>query len=140
MMKGLLSSGDIVENYLYLWRRQALAGETEGRKFRPVCLALAVVDAKKLTHLALLPISGQQPAVSQRALELPPLEIRRIGFATGKPLWLYVSEYNYDILEKSFYIEPEPGPRPRLSANFMKKVLLEFRATLLEPEARVDRR
>ena len=139
-MPGILSSGDIVENYPYLWRRQALAGETEGRKFRPVCVALAVAHAKGLTHLALLPISGQAPTAGQRALELPPLELRRIGFETGKPLWLYVSEYNYDILEKSFYIEPDPAPRRRLSANFMNKVLLEFRATLRKSEGRINRR
>ena len=139
-MAGPLSSGDIVENYPYLWRRQALAGETEGRKFRPVCVALTVAHAKGLTHLALLPISGQAPIADQRALELPPLELRRIGFDTGKPLWLYVSEYNYDILEKSFYLEPDPAPKRRLSASFMKKVLLEFRATLRKAAGRVDRR
>jgi hypothetical protein len=135
-----ISSGDIIEDYPYLWLRQRDRGEIEGRKARPVCVALAISDSKGMTHLALLPISGQPPGVDQRALELPPIEVRRAGLSEWKRAWVYISEYNYDIAERSFYLEPGADARKKLSSRFMALILREFRPSLAIPRARVNRR
>ena len=66
MIRDPPSQGNIVA-YPYLWRRQHEAGETEGRKTRPVCLVLAVRDeARGLTHLAFLAITSQPPTAGKQ--------------------------------------------------------------------------
>jgi hypothetical protein len=92
-----------------------------------------------LTHLALLAITGTPPRADQSAIEIPPLEIRRIGLSEFKQAWIIVSEYNYDILEKSFSIEPPHVPLQKISPGLMKIVLRAFKLTLASGEARVDR-
>jgi hypothetical protein len=92
----VISTGDVLPGYPYLWRWQQDKGEDAGRKDRPVCVAIASTDPHGLTHLALLPMTGTQPRADQIALELPPLEVRRIGLKEHKRAWIIVSEYNYD--------------------------------------------
>ncbi len=104
-----LSTGEIISAYPYLWLWQRDRFETEGRKERPVCVAVAVKGVDGLTHLALLAITGTPPRADQRAVEIPPLEIRRIGLKEHKQAWIIVSEYNYDILEKSFSLDIRTG-------------------------------
>jgi hypothetical protein len=100
-----LKSGFIV-SYRYLWRWQQEKGAEHGEKSRPVCLALVLPDARQnLTHLMLLPISSTSPFAGQAAIEIPPLELRRAGLSSFKQGWITVSEYNYDIAERSFYFE-----------------------------------
>jgi hypothetical protein len=135
-----IRTGDVLPRYPYLWRWQQARGEEGGRKGRPVCVAIAMKDEAGLTHLALLAITGTEPTIDQRAVELPALEIRRLGLDARKPAWIIVSEYNYDILERSFSLEPPRQPLKRLSPGFLKQVLAAFRPTLLAAEARVDRR
>jgi hypothetical protein len=137
-VKPRYETGDIVEGYSYLWRRQGSAGETEGRKPRPVCVAIAVTDAKGRTHLALLPISSQPPGDVADALPIPAAEQRRAGLADWKAAWVYVSEYNYDIAERSLYLPMKP-PLKRFSARFMDRVLAAFRPTLQRKGRRVTR-
>ncbi len=135
----MISTGDVVPGYPYLWRWQQDKGEDAGRKDRPVCIAIASKDRQGFTHLALLAISGTPPRPDQTAIELPPLEIRRIGLRSDKQAWITVSEYNYDILEQSFSLEISGQPLKRLSHGFMRTVLVAFRATLAVSQARVDR-
>jgi hypothetical protein len=134
-----IETGDVVPAYPYLWLWQSRRGEQEGRKSRPVCVAIASRGADGLTHLALLAITGSPPRTDQIAVELPPLEIRRIGLSEFKQAWVIVSEYNYDILERSFSLEPSALPRTRLSRSFLKAVLTAFRPTLAGAQTRVDR-
>ena len=136
----MITTGDVLPAYPYLWRWQKHRGEDEGRKSRPVCVAIAMTDGAGLTHLALLAISGTEPQPNQMAIELPTLEIRRIGLKEHKQAWITVSEYNYDILERSFSLEPPRQPLKKLSPGFMKIVLRAFRSTLVMAEARIDRR
>ena len=63
-----IQTGDVIEDYPYLWLRQHKAGETEGRKSRPVGVSLSVKDKRGNTHLALLPISTKAPLNNQVAL------------------------------------------------------------------------
>lgn len=134
-----LSTGDLVAAYPYLWLWQRDRGETERRKERPVCVAVAVKGADGFTHLALLAITGTPPQSDQRAVEIPPLEIRRLGLREHKQAWVIVSEYNYDILEKSFSLDMSGNDGRKLSRGFLKIVLREFRPTLASAQARIDR-
>ena len=134
-----LKSGDIVYDYSYLWLRQKRAGETEGRKLRPICVAIAVKNVDGETHLALLPISSQPPQPGQRAIKLAKSEMKRIGLADGKDAWIYVSEYNYDVVEHSYYMKPIAGKPKSLSPAFMKQILQSFRETLQSKVGRVSR-
>lgn len=139
-MAAQLAIGDILQDYPYLWLRQRRAGETEGRKPRPVCVAIAVVGSQGQTHVALLPLSSQAPAAGQSAVELPEAEIRRANLQAGQRIWIYTGEYNYDIAERSYYLRRQGGTGHSLSLAFMKKVLAAFRPTLVSGAARVDRR
>ncbi len=133
-------TGDIVQSYPYLWRRERDRGEDAGRKDRPVCVAVAMKDRDGLTHMALLAITGSEPMTGQSAVELTALEIRRIGLRSHKRAWVIVSEYNYDILERSYALElPRTAPK-KLSPGFLKSVLAAFRPVLAGADARVDRR
>jgi hypothetical protein len=135
-----IRTGDIVASYPYLWVWRRQGGETEGRKDRPVCVAVAVKGADGLTHLALLAITSTPPRPDQRAIEMPPLEIRRLRLSETKQAWVVVSEYNYDILEKSFSLDPSRHDGRKLSPGFLDVVLRAFRETLASAQARVDRR
>jgi hypothetical protein len=134
-----ISTGDVVPSYPYLWLWQRERGEEEGRKDRPICVAVSSRGNDGLTHLALLAITGTSPRDDQLAVEIPALEIRRLGLSEFKQAWIVVSEYNYDILERSFSLEPPRQQGRRLSPGFLKVVLRAFKPTLLRFEARVYR-
>lgn len=127
--------------YPYLWARQQDGGETEGRKHRPCCLVVPRHDpASGKTVLFLLPVSTLAPGPGQRAVAIPEIERRRAGLTHWKSGWVYVSEYNYDIAETSFYYEPGAEPAGAFSQTFLKSVVAEFRAVLTQRRtARVDR-
>jgi hypothetical protein len=132
-----LIAGKVVR-YPYLWRREGQAGETEGRKNRPVCLALAFKSNDGI-HLAFLPITGTAPTEDQAAVEIPATELQRAGLDPGKRGWVVVSEYNHDILERSFYFEMSQKPLGHFGELFMTRVLKAFWPFLKSSTARVDR-
>jgi len=130
-------SGDIVI-YPYLWLREAAAGETEGRKSRPSCVA---VSLEKSDHhvLFLLPITTQAPTKGTHAIEIPQLEKQRIGLDIGVRSWVVVDEYNLDIAENSYYLEPQE-PIGRVSRQFLVAISRAFYSALQdEPGREVDR-
>jgi hypothetical protein len=96
-------SGD-VWRYPYLWRWQHEAGETEGRKQRPVVFVAVVQDKAGGNHLFVLPITTLPPK-DRLALEVPQIEKRRAGL-DDLPLWIILDEYNHDLLERSYYFDP----------------------------------
>ena len=125
--------------YPYLWASQRESGEIEGRKDRPVCLLLAIHDsARDLHHLMLLAISSQPPAPNQIALEIPDTERRRGGLTRYPRAWIFISEYNYDIAEHSFYYNPNIAPLGTFSAPYLREIATAFRANLTA-NARIDR-
>lgn len=132
-----LPRGSVIR-YPYLWRWQREGGETEGRKERPVCLAISG-QFRDGTALILLPISGTPPSSEQVALEIPQLERRRAGLDEGKPAWVTVSEYNFDIREGSYYLDPAALPIGQLSEAFLKQVFRLLRDRLTDSRSRIDR-
>jgi hypothetical protein len=127
--------------YPYLWARQQDVGETEGRKKRPCAMIVPAPDPRTgQTRLFLLAVSSLPPAHDQRAVEVPETERRRAGLAGWKGGWVYVSEYNYDVVETSFYYEPGEAPIGRFSPPFLRQVVSAFRAELTgRVAARIDR-
>jgi hypothetical protein len=126
--------------YPYLWAAQRDAGESEGRKERPVCLVLRLHDAEQnLHHLVLLAITSRPPSPDQRALEIPDTERRRAGLTRYPRAWIVVSEYNYDIAEHSYYYDPNTPPLGTFSLPFLREVASALRATFRHAMMRVDR-
>ncbi|CVI63063.1 hypothetical protein CFBP4996_27220 (plasmid) [Agrobacterium leguminum] len=113
-----------VIRYPYLWARQARAGETEGRKDRPVAVGVRI--ARPEGDLALFfPITTKEPEQSRFAAEIPDIEKRRAGLDADRRLWIILDEFNSDRIGKSFYLEPEP-PIGRFSKAFFLPLLREF--------------
>jgi len=83
-----------VFGYPYLWKWQAEDRATEGRKDRP----------------------------DQMALPVPPLECRRADLREWKGGWIAVWEYNYDVAERSFYLDPNAVVSGQFSPAFLGKI------------------
>jgi hypothetical protein len=92
-----------------------------------------------LTHLALLAISSRPPGADQTALEVPEIECRRAGLSDLKRAWITVSEYNYDIAERSNYLDVNQPPLGRFSRPFMMRLAAAFSPLFKQTQARVDR-
>ncbi|ACL59975.1 hypothetical protein [Methylobacterium nodulans] len=131
--------GHVVE-YSYLWKWQAELDRTEGEKDRPACVAMMIKDSvRNLTHLVILPISGTPPKSDQIAIEIPLLELKRAGLTEAKRGWITVSEYNYDILERSWDFPINRPPLGRFSRPFLKQIQSAVLPTIRGKTGRVDR-
>ncbi|MBV9287445.1 MAG: hypothetical protein JO288_06425 [Hyphomicrobiales bacterium] len=133
-----LRPGAII-HYPYLWRWQRDRGETGGRKERPVCVAIAARGRDNLTHLALLAISSRPPSEDQAALEVPEIERRRAGLSEWQRAWITVSEYNYDIAERSWHLDLSQAPLGRFSKPFLIRLSSSLAPLFRTAQARVDR-
>ncbi|HZU89761.1 MAG TPA: hypothetical protein VE993_10940, partial [Stellaceae bacterium] len=137
--RDLPAQGSIIR-YPYLWASQRDRTETEGRKPRPVCLVLRIRDPKEdIHHLVLLAISSQPPHSDQQALEIPDTERRRGGLTRCPRAWVVVSEYNYDIAERSWHFEPHAPPLGSFSTPFLREIAIALRSSMRRAGARVDR-
>lgn len=126
--------------YSYLWAWQHERGETEGRKTRPACVVVAVRGENDgITHLALLAITTQPPQADRIALEVSDIECRRAGLRDLKRCWIVVDEYNYDVVEKSWYIEPDEQALGRFSKAFMMRIAAAFSEASRKSDRRVNR-
>lgn len=126
--------------YPYLWGWQDDRGETEGRKSRPTCVVVAVRSAKdNCTHLALLAVTAQPPQPERTAVEIPDTEIRRAGLSDLQRCWVIVDEYNYDVAERSWYIEPDQKVLGRFSKAFVIKTATAFGEASRKTARRISR-
>lgn len=132
--------GDIIfYPYLWCWQTEENPGREHGEKNRPVCLILTITDRQGLTHLLLLPISSKPPFDGQQAIEIPGLELRRAKLTGYERGWITVSECNYDVLQRSYYLDPAQEPIGRFSDAFLEKVRQSFAPFLAAGAARVNR-
>lgn len=113
-----------VIRYPYLWARQASAGETEGRKERPVAVGVRI-PRQNGDLVLFFPITTKEPEKARFAAEIPAIEKRRAGLDADRRLWIILDEFNTDLVGKSFYLEPEP-PIGRFSKAFFLPLLREF--------------
>lgn len=101
--------------------------ETEGRKQRPVCVVIAIRDpGDGNSHVALRAIKTQPPPTGRIALEIPDIERKRAGLSDLKQCRIMADEYNYDIVERSWFIEPDQDILDRFSKPFMVKIAKLF--------------
>lgn len=112
--------------YPYLWARQASQGETEGRKDRPVAVAVSLCRRDGLHAVYLLAVTSQPPAPDRPAVEIPETEKRRANLSVDKQLWIMLDEYNLDIVERSFYLTPD-GLIGRFGDRFLRQIQLGLR-------------
>lgn len=123
MSSNQFGSGTVVL-YPYLWARQFAAGETEGRKARPVAVGFRVPrDSGDL--LLLFAITTSVPGADRIAIEVPAIERRRAGLDADRRQWIIVDEYNEDVVGRSFYLEPNP-PIGRFGKAFFAQVIRRF--------------
>lgn len=94
----------LVIGYSYLWRQQAAAGETEGRKTRPCAIILAVDDEEGRKSVIVLPITHVAPQRETDAVEIPAVTKQRLGLDNSRS-WIVVTEGNR-------FIWPGPDLRP----------------------------
>jgi len=120
-----------VVRYPFLWSREDVAGETEGRKDRPTCLVISVIVNEK-THLLLAPITSKEPHKGVIALKVPELEKQRAGLTAYADAWIICDELNADILEVSAYYNPSRKPLGMFSAKFTAEVVRRARTSLQE--------
>lgn len=138
MMAPTFKQGDII-TYPYLWRWQAEHGETEGRKDRPVCVALPL-RKRNVTHLFLLAITSTPPRPEQTAVPIPETETRRAGLKDWKDGWVIIDECNYDVAEQSFYLDTSHAPLGRFSEAFTNQIKGALRAAIeTKSMTRIDR-
>lgn len=132
-------AGDIW-NYPYLWARENLRGETEGRKPRPCLLAFLLHLSEGQETALLLAITSQPPHPGQPAIEVPAIEKRRAGLDHDITLWIILDERNEDIPQQSFYFEPD-GRSGAFSASFTRQVqLAKINAIKARKSLKVSRR
>lgn len=115
-----------VFRYPFLWKREELSGETEGRKKRPVCIAVTFAKQDGETVVFILPITTQPPLPSRHVIEVPEIESQRVGLETHVRKWIMLDEVNTDIVERS-YIWDDRKPLGAFSAAFTARI----RTTLL---------
>jgi hypothetical protein len=118
-----LHTGAVIR-FPYLWSREAALGETEGRKFRPVAVAVRIPKSKGEDVLVLFPITSHEPERGRFAAEIPETENRRPGLDGTIRLWIVLDEYNQDVIGRSFYLETEP-PLGYFSKAFFLPLLRE---------------
>ena len=110
-----------VFRYPFLWKREQMAGETEGRKKRPVCIAVAIAKNDGETVVFILPITTQPPLPTRQALEVPQIESQRVGLETHVRKWIMLDEINTDIVERS-YVWDDRKPLGAFSPVFTAKI------------------
>ena len=98
-----------------------MAGETEGRKTRPVCIAVTVAKSDSETVVFILPITTQPPLPSRKCIEVPQIESQRVGLETHVRKWVMLDEINTDVLERS-YVWEDRTPIGTFSSVFTSKI------------------
>lgn len=111
-----------VFDYHYLWKWQADRGETEGRKTRPSCVVIVVVNEAGHHVMFIAPITSKTPDQDRTALEIPETEARRAQLDSQLSLWVILDELNADVLEASYTIE-DRSPRGSFSPAFTDAIL-----------------
>lgn len=84
----------LVIRYAYLWRREQVAGQEEGRKDRPCAIILAVAHGSATDPTVIvLPITHAAPRDPADGVELPAATKRRLGLDDARS-WVITSEAN----------------------------------------------
>jgi hypothetical protein len=110
-----------VFRYPFLWKSQQTAGETAGRKTRPVCIAVTVAKSDNETVVFILPITTQPPLPSRKFVEVPQIESQRVNLEIHVRKWVMLDEINTDILQRS-HVWEDRTPIGTFSSVFTSKI------------------
>lgn len=119
-MTDIVRPGEVWK-YPYLWSREAQAGETEGRKKRPVAVAFLIRRSDGLDHALMLAITTKEPEKGRLSLEVPETEKQRAGLAVSLRQWIILDERNEDTPADSYYFEAG-GLIGEFSPKFLKAI------------------
>jgi hypothetical protein len=100
----------LVIRYGCLWKREADAGQIEGRKYRPCAIVVCVEEDQGEQIVTVAPITRRHPADPHHAVELTAATRRRLGLGE-QPNWIMATEVN------SFYW-PGPDLRPTSKGQY----------------------
>nr|WP_220572349.1 hypothetical protein [Gluconobacter oxydans] len=114
-----------VLQYPYLWHWQDAEGETEGRKDRPVAVAVLFVARDGQEYVLLL--TTREPARGREAVEIPATEKPRAALDQKRRQWLMLDDYNLDPVKGSYYLR-QSAVTGQFSRAFMQTVLERFRS------------
>ncbi|MBF0332763.1 MAG: growth inhibitor PemK [Alphaproteobacteria bacterium] len=95
----------LIFRYEYVWKRQALAGQSVGEKERPACVVLAVTGDTGDQRALIVPITTRPPPANVHAIEIPSAVKRHLGLDADHPSWIILDEANIDCW-------PSPDMRP----------------------------
>jgi hypothetical protein len=120
----------LVISYSYLWRHEAAAGATEGRKIRPCAIVLVVQRGEGNDRtVAVAPITHTIPYDSSVAVEIPVSVKRHLGLDDERS-WIVLDDFNvFDW--PGFDLAPVPGERGKydygaLPPRFFQDVIAKF--------------
>jgi hypothetical protein len=130
------AANGLVWRYYFVWGSEHTRGEESGRKARPVCLQLLLdVPQAGRNPVLLVPLSSKPPLPGDEALEVPPLELRRVGLSG--PSWLKFNDLNLDPdFERSANVA-EARPLGQFSSAFTKRVRTQLRDAIARRRASV---
>jgi hypothetical protein len=114
-----------VIRYPYLWLREARRGETEGRKDRPVAVAVRMRQKSGRDVILVFPITSKMPSDGSISSEIPDLEKRRAGLDPEMRLWIVLDEYNGDAVGKSYFLRDEK-PIGFFSQSYFLPLIRQF--------------
>ena len=103
-MKNEPAAGEVFW-YQFLWKREQPGGETEGRKKRPVCIAVTNSNHHGEIVVFILPITTQPPPPDRKSIEVPQIESQRVVLETHVRKWVMLDEVNTDIVDRSYVWE-----------------------------------
>jgi hypothetical protein len=83
----------LVIGYSYLWHREYIKGEEQGRKDRPCAIVAAVENLEGETLVTVLPITHTMPKKPESAVEIPAKVKAHLGL-DGERSWIICDEYN----------------------------------------------
>ncbi len=107
--------------YPFLWKREQLGGATEGRKKRPVCIAVTISNHDGEVVVFILPITMQPPPPERKSIEVPQIESQRVGLLTHVRKWVVLDEVNTDVVDRS-YVWADRKPIGTFSSAFTSKI------------------
>ncbi len=99
----------LVISYDYLWKDQATAGETDGRKTRPCAVVVTLREVDGGLRVFVAPITHSDPA-DPTAVLIPQSVQRRLGL-DDQPSWVITDQLN-DFVWPGFDLRPIARNQP----------------------------
>ena len=102
-------------------------------------MALSLVRRDGRTGVVFLAVTSQVPGKGRITSEIPETEKKRAKLEAAKRLWVILDEHNIDVVEKSWYLEPE-ALIGTFSARFTKQLQAAFAIALQRRKSHAVRR